>query len=527
MSTLCPGCLRSFTKTGLNIHLGKTTNASCSAIYAAMRNVLPSDSSSGDEDDSVPPGQENPPPVADPEEPHDLDNADGPDSLAEGPVPFPGDFFGQDYAPADFGFQEDGGDIEMQDPSPDDDFDVTMGINTEDDSDGSSDSDDEDDHDRWEPPPPPTATAGTDSEQDDVDGSSHGDYDAGLDPGHDSPSLSNPATRQEAEEHLRRVASIERFPGTTAGAPVQQASRTNIYEDYLQAVAGAENPYAPFPSFMNWAIARWAKLRGPGSTALTELLGIPGLPEALQLSFKTANELNAIIDKHLPGRRPRFQREDVIVADEAFDVYFRDIIECIRALFGDAEFAQHLVFAPEQGTRAAKARGNHHSPDNLVGQDPGHPLPWQDSLPRVPHDWQHSERAASQALSMRASSPRIPSNVALGTYHEQGGATSNTRQPMYTPSGRTLGACSTSHSFALPLSFAPAAIAWMSADSVATPWQKRTLGLQGVYPMELALGASYHDTTADMASSSMRSPTRCAQRSVGCAGGCRTKSETP
>lgn len=33
---------------------------------------------------------------------------------------------------------------------------------------------------------------------------------------------------------------------------------------------------------------------------------------------------------------------------EAFDVYFRDIIECIKALFGDPEFAPYLVLRPER-----------------------------------------------------------------------------------------------------------------------------------------------------------------------------------
>ncbi|KAJ6506503.1 hypothetical protein C8R45DRAFT_1050904 [Mycena sanguinolenta] len=37
----------------------------------------------------------------------------------------------------------------------------------------------------------------------------------------------------------------------------------------------------------------------------------------------------------LPTGRPAFQREEVFVAGEAFDVYFRDIIECIRALYSD------------------------------------------------------------------------------------------------------------------------------------------------------------------------------------------------
>ena len=33
---------------------------------------------------------------------------------------------------------------------------------------------------------------------------------------------------------------------------------------------------------------------------------------------------------------------------EVFDVYFRDIIECIRSLYGDPKFAPYLAFAPER-----------------------------------------------------------------------------------------------------------------------------------------------------------------------------------
>lgn len=57
--------------------------------------------------------------------------------------------------------------------------------------------------------------------------------------------------------------------------------------------------------------------------------------------------MNKIIDNELPGR-PKFKREQIVIADEAFDVYFRDIIECITALFGDPNFADFLVFAPER-----------------------------------------------------------------------------------------------------------------------------------------------------------------------------------
>ena len=68
--------------------------------------------------------------------------------------------------------------------------------------------------------------------------------------------------------------------------------------------------------------------------------------DALNLSYKNSNELNKIIDQKLPGR-PTFQRREVIIADEAFELFSRDIIECIKALWGDVDFAPYLVVEPE------------------------------------------------------------------------------------------------------------------------------------------------------------------------------------
>lgn len=64
------------------------------------------------------------------------------------------------------------------------------------------------------------------------------------------------------------------------------------------------------------------------------------------LSYKTSNELNKIVDD-LPIR-PKFSRSEIQVGDETLDVYHRDILECVRALFGDPEFSPNLVFVPER-----------------------------------------------------------------------------------------------------------------------------------------------------------------------------------
>ena len=71
------------------------------------------------------------------------------------------------------------------------------------------------------------------------------------------------------------------------------------------------------------------------------------MAQRLALSYKNSQELNKIIDKNLPSSRPRFQRHEIVVAGEAFEVYFRDILACIRALFGDPEFTPVLLLLPE------------------------------------------------------------------------------------------------------------------------------------------------------------------------------------
>lgn len=69
--------------------------------------------------------------------------------------------------------------------------------------------------------------------------------------------------------------------------------------------------------------------------------------EALGLSFKNSKELNRIINTKIPSVCAAFQHEEIVVASEAFDVYFQDIIQCIHALYGNPEFAQDLIFKPE------------------------------------------------------------------------------------------------------------------------------------------------------------------------------------
>ena len=86
--------------------------------------------------------------------------------------------------------------------------------------------------------------------------------------------------RQNIENHLRQKITVQKFgdkfPLSNAGVPITSShsgdSPSNLYNS--NTTGSDSNPYAPFADHMNWEIAHWAKLRGPGSTAVSELLSI-------------------------------------------------------------------------------------------------------------------------------------------------------------------------------------------------------------------------------------------------------------
>ncbi|KAI1784554.1 hypothetical protein LXA43DRAFT_901392, partial [Ganoderma leucocontextum] len=213
------------------------------------------------------------------------------------PIPFEGDFYG-DY---DASFFNDDLESQAQEPPASDDDD-------EDDDDGLPEFD------GWEPEPRP------------------------------------PPPQDEEAVNTTRQTYVVRYPSPHAGAPISASVSVDANETYRTQLDAAcpNNPYYPFATRLDWLVARWAKMRGPGSTAFSELLAIEEVAQRLALSYKTSAELNKIIDKNLPSSRPRFQRHEIVVATEAFPVYFRDVLECVKALFGDPEFAPILLLVPER-----------------------------------------------------------------------------------------------------------------------------------------------------------------------------------
>ncbi|KAJ7918864.1 hypothetical protein B0H13DRAFT_2433854 [Mycena leptocephala] len=312
----CPGCNVDFRGAkGLSLHLKLTKNDPCTAIFRAAVGGI----------DALPASlrQAHVPLSDNAEEFGDLSDH----GLPRGNATFEGDFFGNNYTPEELGFNP--GDDE-EDPSDSDD-DEDQSARDHDDASRAGLED------GYEAPRPPAAAVTSDD-----------DF-----PMPDAAQTTLPAptreARKAAEDRFHRKPIVEKYPGTSAGKPISAVASETSEQAYKSSLGSSTdlNPYAPFNSKMDWEIAKWAKLRGSGSTAFTDLLHIDGVRDSLNLSYGTSPELNKIIDEKLPGR-PKFTRSEVVVNGEVFHLYSRDILECVRALWGDTDFAPYLFVVPER-----------------------------------------------------------------------------------------------------------------------------------------------------------------------------------
>ena len=94
------------------------------------------------------------------------------------------------------------------------------------------------------------------------------------------PPALNQAQQAEVERSQGPDLSLEvdQFGGM-AGRPIRTGGPTagGIYQEKVGHGDQPTNLYAPFSSQIDWEFAKWAKLRGPTSTAVTDLLNIPGV----------------------------------------------------------------------------------------------------------------------------------------------------------------------------------------------------------------------------------------------------------
>ncbi|KAK1226388.1 hypothetical protein PQX77_010633, partial [Marasmius sp. AFHP31] len=369
MTIVCNGCGKHFTLWGIRRHLAQTSNPSC-IHYGDTHNMIDTRDLSHDGICLDDPSMFSDDSTFDHNLPaHDVDFDFDFDTK---PQSFQGDYLGEEYTLNDLG---QGGDDDMHgqaaedwpgEPAPNRHQNHHSDAIEDGEVDGSvedgRDLDDFDDdemnamwEDGWEPARSELALGdSSDSEEGEGDeGTSH---------------PATPARRTVVEDRLRQPPVVVRFGGH-AGQPLADGSKEDADTCYKRALGKDSKDrslWYPFTSQLDWEVARWAKLRGPGSNAFNELLKIPGVVDSLGLSFKTTQELNKVIDEHLPGR-PAFRHEEVVVAGEAFEFYHRDILECVKALWGDPDLSSHLIVYPERhytdDTRSTRVYHNMHTGD--------------------------------------------------------------------------------------------------------------------------------------------------------------------
>ncbi|KAI0764276.1 hypothetical protein BD413DRAFT_698189 [Trametes elegans] len=367
MTWKCSGCNRPYLREcDLVQHFNKSTSPCCqhardqhlNRVRTPYRHDLARTSSQHRRPKTSPPGNDNASTSSlsqpAPEDMHMTEGDQDAGELEPKPVPFEGDFFGDDYCNEAFPFDGEGGHSTLLDLSREAPL---VNEVSDDEEEGfpevlSSDCD------------VPTAQAGPSltfpvrpfcqcAGQPSQVGESQpiGQQPDGSGTGPDPhATLSAPGDiPPPSHEQLRTAPSYIHHFGGRAGTPISpQTTLTSAYDIYGKNVEGStENVYAPFRSELDWKIAQWAKTRSPTSNAFSDLLAIKGVVESLGLSYKNANELNAIIDM-LPHQRPAFSRFEATAMGETFEMYARPILECIIALWHNPEHARYLCFAPER-----------------------------------------------------------------------------------------------------------------------------------------------------------------------------------
>lgn len=249
----CAGCGKSYTISGYGSHLKQTTRPACIAVRNAEMGL---------EDLDAPASPSAATPPGSPSSHGDDDDLDAAEDHA---IPFEGDHYGA-YSAEEFDdFDE--YDDDQQGPAEESEEERRQ-EDTESQDDDEVDAANLEAEAGWEPPPPATIprapaepTTSTESSQD-----------ANVNGGYGAPDR---AAQSRAHEHLQTKTYSVRFPSNHAGAPIQRGRERSAYEQFQGRIDAVNaNPYAPFASRIDWEVARWAKMRGPGSTAVSELLAI-------------------------------------------------------------------------------------------------------------------------------------------------------------------------------------------------------------------------------------------------------------
>jgi len=91
----------------------------------------------------------------------------------------------------------------------------------------------------------------------------------------DQPAVDESLVISEGPVEQEQVSEIiDRFHFGSPGAPIPGIPQGRSTNELHQATIG-DPVWAPFQSQCDWQFAHWAKMRGPTSSAVTDLLAIP------------------------------------------------------------------------------------------------------------------------------------------------------------------------------------------------------------------------------------------------------------
>ena len=241
-TSTCPGCDKTFSVRGYESHLTRSQDLLCWAVYEELRMA------------------------------HTLyerlQRLHGLDSDAEA-QPFHGDAFG---SPEDYTNDTFGQDMDMSAEHPP--------ANVEEDEPPQSDESEEEEEDTvelehtWELPREGAPTEEIEEEVDDND--IQEEFEEDLDIG--AHCLAERVIIGEG--HGVKPAVVlhytDRYSSSATGGVLAHGETRD--KKYHAAVSGQDkSPWAPFQSRKDWEVVLWAKLRGPGSMAFSDLLVIPGV----------------------------------------------------------------------------------------------------------------------------------------------------------------------------------------------------------------------------------------------------------
>ncbi|KAH9913778.1 uncharacterized protein B0H18DRAFT_887721 [Fomitopsis serialis] len=125
-------------------------------------------------------------------------------------------------------------------------------------------------------------------------------------------------------------------------------------EDVSMDVDGEEDTdpnlkWKPFASELDWRVATWVIREDVGQRAINRFLSIPGVLEKLGLTFKDVRQLFMKVDT-IPDRAT-WKTTSLTFPDRLDEVHlvrYRDILEAIKALFGNPAHAKDIVYRPRR-----------------------------------------------------------------------------------------------------------------------------------------------------------------------------------